>query len=152
MVDGKSSFEDIADIFKDKYCTLYSCVPTDAHVLAEIEKQIVSLIAVDKNIDNFVISMQDVTEAIHSLKRYKSDGHAGLSSDNFIFCTQRCIAMLSLLFSSVMSHGYCPTEMLQSVIIPIPKAGKDSYCKSENYRGISPCSLFCKICDQKCFK
>lgn len=145
MVDGKVSFDNIANVFKNKYSTLYNCVPADRHILSRIEQQITSHIAAEQHVVSPVISVKEVSEAVQSLKRGKSDGAAGLSSDNFIFCTNRCITLLSLLFSSVLSHGYCPKEMLHSVIIPIPKAGKDGYSSSENYRGISLCSLFCKI-------
>ena len=143
VIDGKSSLEDITDIFESKYEVLYNIVPTDSNALKDIRSQIESSIVYDIDA-NYIISVNDVKCAINLLKRGKSDGRA-LSSDHFIFCTNRCMVLLSLLFSCMLNHGYCPAELLKSVIIPIPKAGKDSYCKSENYRGISLCSLLCDL-------
>ena len=62
-------------------------------------------------------------------------------SDNIIFASQRSNVYISLLFSSMIRHGYMPGEMLKSVIIPIPKDMKGDLSTSENYCGISFCSL-----------
>ena len=112
VTDGKSSLEDITDIFKNKYEVLYNSVPTDSNALKDISSRIESSIVYDTNV-NHIISVNDVKCAINLLKRGKSDGRA-LSSDNFIFCTNRCMVLLSLLFSCTLKNGYCPAELLDS--------------------------------------
>ena len=92
-----------------------------------------------------IVSVQLVNDAVQNLKLRKSDGDSDLMSDNIIFASQRSNVYISLLFSSMMSHGYMPGEMLKSVIIPIPKDMKGDLSTSENYRGISLCSSLIKL-------
>ena len=62
--------------------------------------------------------------AIAHLKSGKSDG---LFSEHFIHDTHRFYVILSILFTSMLSHGFSPNSMILGTMIPIPK-DKKSIC------------------------
>ena len=59
---------------------------------------------------------------------------------------------MSLLFNSLIIHGFTPNEMLTGTIIPIPKSKRKSIHDSSNYRGIALISIFGKIVDNVILK
>ena len=85
--------------------------------------------------------------AIAHLKSGKSDGSEGLYSDHFIHGTHRFYVILSMLFTSMLSHGFSANSMILGTMIPIPKDKKKSLCNSGNYRAIALSSNFSKILD-----
>lgn len=61
--------------------------------------------------------------------------------------SHRLFTLLSLLFECMLVHGFTPEDLLESVIVSIPKDTKGKLSISDNYRGISLCSCFCKVFD-----
>ena len=44
-------------------------------------------------------------------------------------------------------HGHTPTDLLESVLLSIPRDVRGNMCSKENYRGIALCSALCKTLD-----
>ena len=74
---------------------------------------------------------------ITKLKSGKSDGNKGFTSDHLNNSGTRLCILTSLLFKSILFHGYPPHELLLSTIVSIPKDIKSSLSSADNYRGIS---------------
>ena len=96
---------------------------------------------------DYIITVTDVMNAIAHLKSGKYDGSEGLFSDHFIHGTHRFYVILSILYTSMLSHGFSPNSMILGIMIPIPKDKKKSLCNSGNYRAIALSSIFSKILD-----
>ena len=96
---------------------------------------------------NCVASGAEVQDAMRRLKPGKNDGSPGLSSDYFIHAYSELSVHISLLFSSLIVHGFTPGNMLVSTVIPIPKGRNVNTADSANYRGISLSSVFVKLFD-----
>ena len=96
---------------------------------------------------DYIITVTDVMNAIAHLKSGQSDGSESLFSDHFIHDTQRFYVILSILFTSMLSHRFSSNSMILGTMIPIPKDKKKSLCNSGNYRAIALCSIFSKILD-----
>ena len=67
---------------------------------------------------------------MNAIAHLKSDNSEGLFSDHFIHGTHRFYVILSILFTSMLSHGFSPNSMILGTIIPIPKDKKKSLCNS----------------------
>ena len=144
-IDGCNDNDDIMNVFRDKYMSLYNSVPYDEYEMSKI-KSIIE-IRIDTCNINYNISINDVIDAVMHLKSGKSYGNEGLNSDHFIHGTNKLYASLVLLFTSFLLHGYSPDSMILGTIIPIPKYKRTSLCDSSNYRAIALSSMFSKVLD-----
>ena len=68
-------------------------------------------------------------------------------SNNFKHCTELLFQYLSILFTSMVHHGFCPPTFICANIIPIPKGSKANLSDSDKYRSITISSLLGKILD-----
>ena len=70
--------------------------------------------------------------------------HLYLRNDNG---TSLLYKSLSILFSSMIYHGFAPQAFICANIIPIPKGSKASLTSSDKYRSIAISSVIGKILD-----
>ena len=67
------------------------------------------------------ITSEIVKTCISKLNSGKDDGDIGFKSDHIINGTYRLNVLTSLLFNTMISHGYTPTVLSKSTIVSIPK-------------------------------
>ena len=150
-IDSVNGMENIANLFADKQEALYQSVGYNEDDLRQLQTRIVCNVQTKCNHDkcgfSHNINVAHVKKAIGALKPGKSDGSEGLTTDHFLNGTDQLQVLLSLLFNSMLHHGFSPAGTLMSTIIPIPKNSRKSLNDSSNYRGISLSSIFCKIID-----
>ena len=89
------------------------------------------------------VSVDDIRDSVMSLKANKRDCMANLYTDHLINGNSRLFALLSILYTAIIKHGYCPDVMLNGVMTPIPKVSGTT--SSENFRAITSCSTMCKL-------
>ena len=148
-VDNVSGNKNIAGLFADKYKLLYSSVGFDHSDMKEVYYTISDRISKLEQCDvsNCQFKLEDVISAVKSLTHGKSDGNQGLFSDHVIHGTQKLYDLLTKLLNAMLMHGMSPSDMLQSVMIPIPKNKRLQNNTSENFRAICLQSVLCKILD-----
>ena len=88
-----------------------------------------------------------IAQCIKRLKRSKSDGNYSFKSDHLINGGKRLHMLLSMLFKSMLIHGYNANDLVLSSIISIPKDIRSSLSSSDNYRGISLFNGICTLFD-----
>ena len=81
------------------------------------------------------------------LKKNKSDGNEGLSSNHLIHGSVFMFEKIASLCTSMLRHGYAAPNLRLSTIIPIVKNKKASINDSNNYRGIALSSILSKLVD-----
>ena len=150
-IDNGMGDENICNIFAEKYESLYSSVSYNSTELSWIKEKIANSINTDcalgKCYSRHKFSVTDVYNAIKQLKLSKGDGKVKCMSNYIINATGKAVLYLSLLFNSIISHGFVPNEMLLSTLIPIPKNKRKSVNDSSNYRGITLSSILGKLLD-----
>ncbi len=92
-------------------------------------------------------NLAQVTTTVHMLKKGKSDGVTGCSSNHIRNATVLFNTHLSLL-SCMLKHVYVPETMSLSTIVPVPKNKRISLSLSDNYRVIALSSIFGKVLDR----
>ena len=65
------------------------------------------------------VSAKIITEIVSKLECGKSAGPDGISAECFKFSNTKIHVLLSLLFSMCLSHGYFPSTLIKTTIIPI---------------------------------
>jgi len=128
-----------------KYQDLYTSVPYDASDMAEICSEVDSSLTASEH--TCAVSFAEVYDAVHKIRPGKSDGLIGLTSDFFLHACDELYVHISLLFTSLLVHGYVPDVMSISTVIPIPKGRHVNIIESDNYCGIALSSAFSKLFD-----
>ena len=145
MVDDVIGDKNISGVFSNKYSTLLNSVGVDSekieHLKANIESDLI------RCNPEFIVCIDDISDALKSLKSGKSDGDLGIYSDHLLYGTEKLFYYLTMLFNCMLTHGYTPSGMRVSTIIPVVKNKRSSISDSDNFRGISLQSSVCKLLD-----
>ena len=92
--------------------------PSPNHLLSQIQSSLSSYPSED-----LCFTEDDVTEAICRLKSKKS-GAGCVSSEHLKFSHTVIALPLSQLFTSIVHHGYMPSLLRDSILVPVLRATK----------------------------
>lgn len=149
LVDDVMGDENISDFFANKYESLYNSVSYDEADMNSLLGKIDSMIK-DMTYESntkLYISVQDIIDGIKQVKLNKKDGYCILYTDHFINATNKLYICLSLLFNSMIVHGFTPDGFNVATIQPLVKDKRKSVNDSNNYRAIALSSPLSKIFD-----
>lgn len=146
-IDGSTDPKEINNIFKSKYETLYNSAASNLDTIYKfIDCELNDGSRYFINESN--VSRDLIDQAIHHLKRDKSDGDKGVWSTLVVETPASWRSVVAKLIQSMIKHGHYASELLTSTIISLPKDIQGSaVCNSENYRGIALMSCINKIVD-----
>ena len=156
MVDGVSTDANISELFADKYCGLYNSVSFTEHDMTETFTDMKTTCLCDDSVaarctenclGKRLMNVNHVQKALVKIKLGKSDGNIGLTTDYLKHGSHKLCIYLSMLFSTMLSHGHTPKAMRLSTIMPIPKNRRKSLNDSDNYCGIALNSVLEKVFD-----
>ena len=94
---------------------------------------------------NMAVSAKSITEIVSKLKCGKSAGPDGISAERLKFSDTEIHVLLSLLFSMCLSHGYLPSALIKTTIVPIAKNKAGDLSDSNNYRPITIATITSKL-------
>jgi len=134
-------------LFAAKYKNLYTSVAYNDDELNNIRADIETDISQCASVTDFIITADDIRQALTRLKAHKNDGNFCLSSDHFVNAGPDLSVHIAFLFTAIVTHGYLPRDFVTSTVIPIPKKRNGNMADSENFRGIALSSVFGKIFD-----
>jgi len=137
-VDGKTSSRDIAGAFKTKF-ELQSCTGNAAMGFDN---------RCNNNciIDDWLFTVEDVDYVLHQrIKSGKAAGIDNLTAEHLFYCHPSIAVHLSNLFNLMLKHGYVPSQLGLSIIVPLVKDKSGDVCSSDNYRGITISPLISKV-------
>ena len=92
------------------------------------------------------VSAKIITEIVSKLERGKSAGLDRISVECFKFLNTKIHVLLSLLFSMCLSHGYLPSTLIKTTIVPIVKNKSGNLSDSNNYRPIAITTILHQSC------
>ena len=132
MMDGIAGTEEIANIFGNKYKTLYNMVGYNLQNMKNLENKIESLIKGQCEKPLKTLTVQEVKNGIEQLKLGKKEEN-GLFSDHLVHGSDRLIVIITLLFNSMIIHGIAPDDLLLGTMIPLIKDRRGNSQNSDNY-------------------
>ena len=145
-INGENDSAAVAQLFADKYTSLFNSVPSNPEGLNDIDNYIQDSIK-QEPCSSTIINKDMITAAVKRLKSEKADGDRGLYSNHIKYATDLYLEELAGLFSAVLIHGHLPGEILKSTITSIPKDANGDMCSDGNYRGIALMSCMAKLFD-----
>ena len=156
-VEGAHNEETINEIFTEKYNKLYKSVPYNLTNMNTLYQKVCNKLALCPQDDCpslHDISVAEVRQGVKNMRPHKGDSDFELSSCHIIHGGTALLEHLSCLFSEMIAHGFTPSSMNMSTLVPITKSNKKSASDSSNYRAIALGSVFAKVLDniimQKC--
>ena len=90
-------------------------------------------------------SMEDVDNAVRSLKFGKASGADGITTERLRHAHPSIVLHLKQLFNLILLHGYVPDEFGRGIIVPLLKDRHGDTGKLDNYRGITTSSVISKV-------
>jgi len=135
-VDNISGEVAIAEVWWNHYESILNCVD-------QIKYKVTTTLCKIKL--HIHVSVDEVADAIQNLKKGKSSGSDGLTGEAFIYSRQRLHILLSLGFTSMLTHGYLPKYIIDSLIIPLIKNKNGILSGKNNNRPITHASVVSKI-------
>ena len=153
VIDNTRGDVAIAELFKDKYATLYNSVSSSSNSMKALHERIRGKIAsqcdtcVNPSLHTHSVSITDVIKAVNHLKSDKYNDDGILMSNNFLHGTHLLYTCIAQLFSAMVCYGFAPRLFLRSTMIPIPKGGRSSSSNSDHFRSIAISSILSKILD-----
>ena len=139
-VDDATGEEDICNMWHDHYCKLLNS-NKDKTYKTYVESAIKS---VGKN--NFKkLCYYEVNDAIKDLKIGKSPGIDNLQSEHFKHANLSLSGLLCMIFNAMLSHGYVPSKLMETIIVPIIKDKNGLVTDKDNYRPIAITSVCSKL-------
>ena len=152
-IDDAKGDQNIADLFANKFYKLYNSVKYCESTMSDLQELILNDIQhkCDLHVDTVCtehlhyITVNDVKCCVKLLKSDKKDGSLNLYTNHLINGTGRLFVMISLLFTAILIHGFCPLPMLYGTMTPLPKINGTT--QSDNFRAITLCSTLSKLFD-----
>ncbi|XP_055522392.1 uncharacterized protein LOC129716582 [Wyeomyia smithii] len=132
--------EDIADLFRTQFCSVFSEENLNAQDVANATSSIETMRLFGSS---FTINRDMVIEAVNQLKTSIGSGPDGIPSLILKRCLNFLAAPLAMVFNLSLTTGVFPECWKNSFIFPIHKKG----CKRTvtNYRGIASLSSVLKL-------
>ena len=90
-------------------------------------------------------SLSDVGEAIKAIKHGKSAGMDGIYGEHFIHAHKKVNVLLCLVFNAMVIHGYLPSQLLNTIIVPLVKDKRGNLTDGDNYRPLAITCIASKI-------
>ena len=146
MIDGHAGADEITNIFSNKYNTLYNSVSYDSDDMDKLKRYLDEQIDNNSTLQPHTVTVQDVKDAINSLKMDKKEEN-GLYSNHFRYGTKRLYIIITLLFNSMMFHGIAPDSFLLGTMIPLIKNNRGNRNCSDNYRSLTIGTGLSKLLD-----
>jgi len=91
------------------------------------------------------ITVNDVSKAIDTQKKFKSAVPNSVYMESFMFADVKLHVHIILLFTACLRHCYLPSVCMESVILPVVKNKGGDLSDIDNYRAIALSNVETKI-------
>ena len=142
VVNGCSSKEGIADEFRKSF--LGNSKPNNQNKVDLLNSRFQVKYqeyrenhARDCNCNNYVVTLQNVLDAIYGMKAGKSADADGFSAEHLHNAPMVLLIRLQRLFNHMLRHGFVPKQFRFGSMIPIVKDSQGNHGDVSNYRGIT---------------
>lgn len=140
-IDGCIGDDNIAERWREYFCDLYNCHDNNASKQAFDNRLKLAL----SNVKDVTLSIDDVTTTCCNLKRGKSPGPDGISSEAILFGCPSLFNHIWMLFNLFLKFSYLPDNLITSAIIPLVKNKAGNLSDLNNYRAIAISNVFSKL-------
>lgn len=146
------------DAIRDDWTSYYECLykegsdeKYDDDFKLEIERELMEMRSRLPEGENLLtggkINSSEVSAMIKKLKRNKAAGWDRITAEELQYAGPLCVSSVTWMLNSIVDQTSIPVALKKGLLVPIPKAEKDSSIKDNN-RGITLLSLFYKLLEK----
>ena len=117
-IDGVHGDCNIAAMWKHHYSTIFNSVPNSCCAKAHDDIFNNTNIVFDNEIN---VNVEEMKTIVNGFACYKSPGLDGVSAEHMKFAGPKLCVLMSMVISSIFTHGFIPRSMMESVIVPVIK-------------------------------
>ena len=139
-IDGVTGEDNITNLWTSHYSNILNCNNGTTE-----KKYVENHIVTNCKGSPLLLDVKEVMEATLALKSGKCAGVDALHSEHFKYAGDKLSVLLTLLFNSILSHGYLPSDFMKTTIVPILKDKKGLVTDKNNYRPIAVTTVLSKI-------
>jgi len=137
-VNGFSDDLSIANSFAAHFSQCSSVGNLDSSIMPAVKND-------PTPIQNWLLNIADVDNAVHSLKFGKASGLDGISAEHLKYAHPSIVSHLKTLFNLILLHGYVPNAFGQGVVVPLVKDRLGDTRNLDNYRAITVSCVISKV-------
>ena len=138
-VGGATGRESIASMWKNHYANLFNCVDTVSD-----KESVLDTISRVANVHDALCS-DDVKSSVKSLSANKACGLENLFAEHLLYACPSIHTLLSICFNVFIVHGFLPSDLTDTVLVPIVKDKTADISDKGNYRPIALASVISKV-------
>jgi retron-type reverse transcriptase len=94
---------------------------------------------------NMSVTSHDIQKHVDSLGSGKSSGSDNLNSEHLKYADPGLHVLLSMCFGASLVHGFLPSQMLETIMVPLLKNKNGKLSDKNNYRPIALASVISKV-------
>ena len=131
-IDGITGSENITEMWRQKYKTLLNSSKSSK---ASHQKNTITVTE-----DRIWLTYQEINDAINKLKKDKSPGLDNITGKHIQYSHPKLSVMLTLMFNSMIQHGYVPEAFMDTLILPIVQDTKEDLGESDMFQVVLQCA------------
>jgi hypothetical protein len=90
-------------------------------------------------------TIHDILENVQKLKGGTSPGKDKISNEHIKYASSKIVFFICCLFNQMLIHGYVPSKLMDTLVVPIVKDKKGILTDKNNYRPIAITSTLSKL-------
>ena len=130
--------DSIPCVWKNRYANLFNCVDS-----ASDKESVLDTISRVSNVHDTLCS-DDVKSSVNSLSANKACGLDNIFAEHLLYASPSVQPLLSICFNAVIVHGCLPSDLTDTVLVPIVKEKTGDISDKGNYRNIALASVVSK--------
>ena len=143
-IDDAVTEPDIASVFQSYFQEIFGEDSTEAHCVLrqKFDERFPEYVASKRSesISPFLLTWDDMITITGKLKLGKRT-NSDITAEHLLYGSPKLAVHLHLLFNAFLLHGFVPTSFLKGTISPTVKNSSGNLNSSDNYRGITLCSV-----------
>ena len=140
-IEGVTGEKNISDYWMEHFHKLLNCNSN----YTDLKYNVIGKLENIQYDANMIVTSEDICKLIKKLKCGKASGPDGISAESLRFSNDSLHVLLSLCFSTCLSHGFLPQSLLETTIVPVIKNKCGSLTDSNNYRPIAIATITSKL-------
>ena len=135
-IEGVSSPEKIAEVWREHYFRIFNCVKSNMCVIDQEH---------DGPPVNCIIRPVEINDAINALGNNKACGLDHIAAEHLKYASSRLGPILAMCFSGLVIHGILPESIMSVLLVPVLKDKAGKLNSIDNYRPIALASILSKV-------